>query len=81
MALRKEGLLKTRREGKYIFYRLADLETIDLIRKVGELAGLAVDQLPISGSPEAVSNCPCPKCVRNSAIQVSHGKGMDLSTT
>jgi len=45
MALRKAGLLKTRREGKYIFYRLSDYEIINLIRKAGLISGLEPDQL------------------------------------
>jgi len=81
MALRKEGLLETRRDGKYIFYRLADLKTIDLIRKAWELAGLEYDPLFETDIPDIVPNCPCPKCESKAARQASQGQRMDLSTS
>lgn len=81
MALRKEGLLETRREGKYIFYRIADLDTIDLIRKAGELAGLDNDQLPGLNDPAVEPNCPCPKCENKTATLARQGKRMDLSAS
>jgi DNA-binding transcriptional ArsR family regulator len=81
MALRKEGLLKTRREGKYIFYRLADLEAIDLIRKAGELAGLDNTQLPEIDGPEVVAKCPCPKCESKADMQTSQVQTVDLTTS
>jgi DNA-binding transcriptional ArsR family regulator len=81
MALRKEGLLETRRDGKYIFYRLADLETIDLIRKAGELAGLDNETLYELGGPDVVPNCPCPKCESKAARQANQGQRIDLSTS
>jgi DNA-binding transcriptional ArsR family regulator len=81
MALRKGGLLETRRDGKYIFYRLADLETIDLIRKAGKLAGLEDDPLLEAEGPSFVPNCPCPKCESKAARQASQGQRKDLSTS
>jgi DNA-binding transcriptional ArsR family regulator len=79
MALRKEGLLETRREGKYIFYRLTDLDTIDLIRKAGELAGLEEDQVPELVGPDVVPKCPCPKCESKVTMQASEIHRMDLN--
>jgi DNA-binding transcriptional ArsR family regulator len=81
MALRKEGLLETRREGKYIFYRLADLEMIDLIRKAGELAGLEYDPLFEPDSSDVVPKCPCPKCESKAARQANQGQRIDFSTS
>jgi DNA-binding transcriptional ArsR family regulator len=66
MALRKEGLLNTRREGKYIFYRLANKDVIELIRKAGELAGLDQTQLPDPDSPDFVTKCPQPEMRKRS---------------
>lgn len=81
MALRKEGLLETRREGKYIFYRIADLDAIDLIRKAGELAGMDDDSLPELDDLAVVPNCPCPKCESKATFQASQEKRKDLSIT
>ena len=80
MALRKEGLLVTRREGKYIFYRLADLDMLDLIRKAGELAGMDADQLPDFEGPGVVPKCPCPKCESKAATQTLPAQETGKST-
>jgi len=69
MALRKERLLETRRDGKYIFYRLADVDMLDLIRKAGELAGLEGEQLPDFEGMRLMPKCPCPKCESRAASQ------------
>lgn len=62
MALRKAGILNTRREGKYIFYRLAAPETFDMIRIAGNLAGFKDDQMPQLEHPVFSSSCCCPSC-------------------
>ncbi len=62
MALRKAGILETRREGKYIFYQVADPDTYSLIRMAGKLAGLDEDQIPELAPPAALSRCECPNC-------------------
>lgn len=79
MALRKEGFLDTRREGKYIFYRLANLETIDLIRNAGKLAGLTDEQLPDLIDPGFSPKCCCPNCESQATNQPSKIKILDVS--
>ena len=62
MALREAGILTTRREGRFIFYRLKDGRILDLIKLAGELSGIPANN--ISGSPTTASesNCCCPHC-------------------
>lgn len=79
MALRKEGLLETRREGKYIYYRLTDLNTLELIQKAGDLVGMENAQLGESASPAYMPNCPCPKCGSKNIVQISEMKELDSS--
>jgi hypothetical protein len=50
--------ITARRDGKYIFYRLIEPEVLDIIRKVGRLAGVSEEALVIQDH----SNCECPKC-------------------
>ena len=64
MALRKAGLLKTRREGKYIFYRLSDPGLFSLVQQAGRVAGMAEEAIPEIGQPEIVPDCCCPHCQR-----------------
>jgi len=64
MALRSAGLLKTRRDGKYVYYRLASPEITGLIQDAARIAGLERDQLPeMEGQKDAVlKKCVCPHC-------------------
>lgn len=62
MALRDVGVLDTRREGKYIFYRVADERIFDLIRTAATLQGISLESLPNVSDPGAQINCPCPHC-------------------
>lgn len=62
MALRNAGLLKTRRDGKYIFYRLSNQEIINLIRNAGLISGLEPDHLPMVKETVLLKECICPHC-------------------
>jgi len=62
MALRDVGLLKTRREGKYIFYRVSSQEVFELIAKAGLVAGLHQDEIPQVADQNTVKKCICPHC-------------------
>jgi DNA-binding transcriptional ArsR family regulator len=54
--LREAGMLLSRREGRFVYYRLADPAWLDLIRTAGRLAG--ADLTP----PKATVKCLCPDC-------------------
>jgi len=58
MTLRKKKLITSRREGKYIYYRLVNPEILGVIQMAGELVGIHKDSLEI----QEHSNCECPKC-------------------
>jgi len=62
MALRDVGILDTRREGKYIFYRVADANIFNLIRNAATLQNISVEILPKVSAPDSQTNCPCPNC-------------------
>jgi DNA-binding transcriptional ArsR family regulator len=61
MALREAGLLSSRRDGRYIYYRLEKPE----IMKMVELAARLAD-MDLSSLTEKISHsqtpCECPKC-------------------
>jgi DNA-binding transcriptional ArsR family regulator len=63
MELRKEGLLNTRRDGRYIFYRLRDTAILQLIREASQILGIADDSLDHLIQGEALPQCCCPNCV------------------
>jgi len=62
MALRKAKLLDTRREGRFVFYRLSKPQLLDLIRQAGEIAGIPAEALNIPPPTDPLPACECPDC-------------------
>jgi DNA-binding transcriptional ArsR family regulator len=62
MALRSAGLVSARREGRNIFYRLANSEILGFIQDAGRIAGIREEELNFSFSDSPLSNCCCPHC-------------------
>jgi DNA-binding transcriptional ArsR family regulator len=60
--LRDEKVLKTRREGRYIFYRIVDLAVFDLLQIAAELQGVPMGDFPEVTTPQPRPGCPCPAC-------------------
>jgi len=61
MTLRKQKIITSRREGKYVYYRLAKPEVLGIVRAAGEIMSVPKDSLVIQDH----SNCECPKCSTN----------------
>jgi ArsR family transcriptional regulator len=61
MALREAGLLSTRRDGKYIFYRLEKPEVMEMVELAARLAGLDMSAVAARASLSR-SSCNCPNC-------------------
>jgi len=64
MEMRDAGILETRREGKYIYYRIANTKIFDLLRETGLLAGMKEEDIPLPEQPIKSEKCVCPHCVR-----------------
>jgi ArsR family transcriptional regulator len=62
MALREADVLATRREGRYIYYRLSDTRFLELFEMAGVLAGIDDNDLEILAWREPLPHCECPKC-------------------
>jgi len=60
MALRSEGLVVSRRDGRNIYYRLQDASLLDLIREAAGIAGISGIQT--GQIMEPLPNCNCPHC-------------------
>jgi len=63
MILRGAGLVKDRKDGVIVYYRLADeciAEVLALARDLLPATGVEVAFPPVPKSP--ISGCPCPKC-------------------
>ena len=74
MALRSAGVLETRREGRYIFYRLRDKRMLKLIQEAGVIAGVPEDDIKPMSKLETISKCSCPSCKPIAQIEQFAGK-------
>ena len=61
MALREAGLLSTRRDGKYIYYRLEKPEIMEMVDLATRLSGFDVSGITAKVN-HAKAECECPKC-------------------
>jgi len=57
MALREANLLETRRDGRFVYYRLADQRILEVLVQTGKLLGQAV-----AVQPTPLAACECPNC-------------------
>jgi ArsR family transcriptional regulator len=62
MALRKAGVLADRREGRYVFYRLADQRFLELIKTAFKLRGPERKSFTLTINSVAYPSCECPNC-------------------
>lgn len=60
--LRDAGILDTRREGKFIYYRVSNRRIFDLIQAATEILDIPADAIPELGTASKMSNCDCPSC-------------------
>lgn len=62
MVLRGAGILETRRDGKYIFYRVVDKNLFDMLNTAAAIHKIPHEALPQPAEPGIYDNCPCPTC-------------------
>jgi DNA-binding transcriptional ArsR family regulator len=63
MALRKAGIVTTKRDGRHIYYRLVNPEILDVICRAAEILQFNPDQLK-DFSNQTNLNCTCPRCIQ-----------------
>jgi DNA-binding transcriptional ArsR family regulator len=61
MALREASLLSTRRDGKYIYYRLEKPEIMEMVDLAARLSGFDVSGITAKVNL-AKAECECPQC-------------------
>ncbi len=69
MALRNAGLLETRREGRYIFYRLSNPQLLDLLRNIAAIAGVLSADFDECVPTAPQIDCCCPHCNENADLE------------
>ncbi|NPV87815.1 MAG: helix-turn-helix transcriptional regulator [Anaerolineae bacterium] len=58
--LRRCGLASARRDGRHVYYRLADARALDVLRCAAEMLHLPPETL--APPPMPIPGCPCPFC-------------------
>jgi len=59
MALRRAGILRTHREGRFIYYRLANPEILDVLNSSASALNILLNDNAITPNQ---TKCNCPKC-------------------
>ena len=62
MEMRDAGLLETRRDGRYIFYRLTEPGMLDLLIDILKMFEIRIGELLELLNDEPLSDCYCPNC-------------------
>jgi len=70
MEMRDAGLLGTRRDGRFIFYRLARPRLIDLLIEIGALFDVPLEDMEALLRTNPLPGCCCPNCVAQISAQV-----------
>jgi ArsR family transcriptional regulator len=62
MVLRDAGILKTRRDKKYIYYSVSDMDIFSILEKTAGLFGDGQEPAFQIQKLSSASKCNCPKC-------------------
>jgi DNA-binding transcriptional ArsR family regulator len=60
--MRDAELLDTRRDGRYIFYRLTEPQLINLLVDIGKLFGIPTEEIESLLNTNPLPHCCCPNC-------------------
>ena len=63
MEMRDADLVDTRREGRYIFYRLTEPQLLDLLIDIGKLIGVSTEEIKTLLNTDPLPQCCCPNCL------------------
>ena len=63
MDMRDAGLVDTRRDGRYIFYRLTEPVLLNLLIDIGKLFGVPTEEMERLLNAEPLPQCCCPDCI------------------
>ena len=65
MALRRARVLETRRDGRFIYYRLREPAILDLVQLSADVAGVSESVARPGRRSSRAANCGCPSCTAN----------------
>lgn len=62
MGLREAGIVESHREGRNIYYRMANPQLLELIQFAGKISNQEGPAIPVSAPQNMGGDCPCPRC-------------------
>jgi ArsR family transcriptional regulator len=63
MEMRDADLVNTRRDGRYIFYRLTEPQLLDILMDIGKLFGIPMEEIETLLNTDPLPQCCCPDCL------------------
>ena len=63
MEMRDADLVDTRRDGRYIFYRLTEPQLLDILFEIGKLFGVPRQEMETLLNTDPLPQCCCPDCL------------------
>jgi len=66
MALRKADILQVRRDGRYIYYKLANASILKLVLASARLSGFTAESISSLINTKMNPSCECPQCAAES---------------
>ena len=63
MEMRDANLVDTRRDGRYIFYRLTEPQLLDILIDIGKLFGIPTQEMEALLNTDPLPQCCCPDCL------------------
>ena len=64
MEMRDASLLETRRDGRFIFYRLTEPELLNLLIDISKLFGVPSKEIDAMLNTAPLPQCCCPDCLK-----------------
>ena len=80
MEMRDANLMDTRREGRYIFYRLTEPGLINFLLEIGNLFEIPTQEIESLLNTGLNPQCCCPKCVAGTAEETNSKNEINFST-
>ena len=66
MALRRADILQDRRDGRFIYYKMANASILNLVIASARLSGLSAESISALINTKKNPSCECPQCATES---------------
>ncbi len=63
MEMRDADLVDTRRDGRYIFYRLTEPQLLDMLMNISKLFNIPTEEIETLLNNDPLPHCCCPDCL------------------